>query len=467
MSNAPLILLVNPWIADFAAYDYWSRSLGLLQLGSLLRSGGCGIAFIDCVDRYDDLTNHHPDVVPGVERKYGTGKYPKMCVPKPPPYAEIPRRYYRYGIHPESFRRKLLTIEKPDIIWVTSMMTYWYPGIRETISIIRELLPEVPIWLGGVYARLCTRHARETSGVDEIVAISAEELPEKIAAATGFSLRNRHEWTQFELAPSPAWDLLTRVIYVPVLTGLGCVYQCPYCASGILQPKRQKRSADAIYEEISKWHREFGVIDFAFYDDALLIGAENSLTPALKRVCRELPGLRFHTPNAVHIRSLTPECCQLLFESGFTVMRLGLETTQSEQQRDWGGKVKTEMFLSAVEHLLDAGFSSDQVGVYLLGGLPGQSPGEVAEAIEVVRQAGVQPYIAEYSPIPGTKMWLDAVRSCQFDLGREPLYHNNSFFACRRPDFSYQDLQHLKDLARLVRRHTRQTRADQGEESLA
>jgi hypothetical protein len=60
----------------------------------------------------------------------------------------------------------------------------------------------------------------------------------------------------------------------------------------------------------------------------------------------------------------------------------------------------------------------------------------------------VRPRIAEYSPIPGTPMWADAVAACRFDLEGEPLYHNNTFFACRRPDFTYEDMLALKETAR-------------------
>jgi hypothetical protein len=27
------ILLINPWIYDFAAFDFWTKPLGLLQIG--------------------------------------------------------------------------------------------------------------------------------------------------------------------------------------------------------------------------------------------------------------------------------------------------------------------------------------------------------------------------------------------------------------------------------------------------
>lgn len=451
MSKAPFILLVNPWIADFAAYDLWAKPLGALLLGGLLRDAGWGVTLVDCLDRDDPFTNGHPDVLPGVSRDFGTGKYPRMSLPVPEAYEGMRRGYYRYGIHPESFKRQLSALPVPDLVLVTSVMTYWYPGVVEAIALVKEIHPDVPVWLGGIYARLCGEHAALWSGADEVVALSAPELPGKLEAATGYPLGNKARWASFEAAPSPALELVSHLHYAPLVTGIGCPFHCPYCASGILQPVCGKKSAEAIVAEIERWHGEFGVVDFAFYDDALLIDAERNLKPALERICRDGPAVRFHTPNAFHVRALTPEWCRLLFESGFTTLRLGLETTRAANQKAWGGKVETEMFLAAVARLHDAGFSTDEIGVYLLCGLPGQSPEEVADAIEVVRQSGSQPRLAEYSPVPGTPMWPEACALSAYDIAREPLYHNNTFFACRRPDFTYRDLTNLKRLARDAR----------------
>ena len=33
----PRILLLNPWIEDFAAFDYWARPMGLLRFASWFR----------------------------------------------------------------------------------------------------------------------------------------------------------------------------------------------------------------------------------------------------------------------------------------------------------------------------------------------------------------------------------------------------------------------------------------------
>lgn len=451
MAKVPFILLVNPWITDFAAYDLWAKPLGLLLVASLLRDSGCGVAYLDCLNRFDPLTQNHPEVAPARERKYGTGKYPRMRIEKPAVYGEMPRHYYRHGIHPESFAAQLSSLPEPDLVWVTSIMTYWYPGVQQAIRAIRENFPGAPIWLGGIYARLCTDHASAQSGADRVITSPLAEIPGEIERATGFAIKNKHAWTSLQSFPSPSLNLVPKLTYAPVLTSRGCPFRCPYCASSVLQPVRERCSDAKVYAEICKWHERFGVTDFAFYDDALLLGAETTLKPALQRICRSRLGLRFHSPNALHIRALNREWCDLLYQSGFTTIRLGLETSKAEKQIEWGGKVQMKMFYEAVKNLIAAGFSGSQIGVYLLCGLPGQTPDEVKESIELVRQTGAQPHLAEYSPVPGTKMFSEAQAISSYELLTEPLCHNNSFFACRRPDFSYQDLKDLKDRARRAR----------------
>ena len=451
MPKPPFILLVNPWITDFAAHDLWADPLGLLTLAALLRDGGCEVALADCLDRRDPFTLSHPDVSPPTFKQYGTGRFPRMRIPKPEAYAGMPRYYYRHGIHPEGLENILKGFEKPDLVWVTSVMTYWYPGVFETIKVVKEVFPESLVWLGGIYAKLCTRHAVERSGADEVVDIPTERIPDLIEARTGHKLSNAERWGRFDAFPSPALDLLPHPESAPLLTGTGCPYHCPFCAAGVLQPRWEKRPAEAIYREIAEAVERFGIRDFAFYDDALMIGSENSLKPALERVCLEKLGVRFHVPNAIHLRSLTPEWCGLLKESGFTTLRLGLETVRADRHREWGGKVEEGMFEPTVERLLRAGFTRENIGVYLLCGLPDQTPDEVADTIDTVHRTGASPYLCEYSPVPRTAMWEQARAVSAFDLEDEPLYHNNSFFACRRPDFTYEDLLELKKRVRRAR----------------
>jgi len=48
------VLLINPWIYDFAAYDEWVKPLGLLYIGTFLEKFGYRVSLINCMDR------HHP-----------------------------------------------------------------------------------------------------------------------------------------------------------------------------------------------------------------------------------------------------------------------------------------------------------------------------------------------------------------------------------------------------------------------
>jgi len=72
--TTPNILLVNPWIHDFAAYDFWAKPMGLLSIASILRSHGFGVYYIDCLDRFHPnapKTNPHlrkyPVTIAGME----------------------------------------------------------------------------------------------------------------------------------------------------------------------------------------------------------------------------------------------------------------------------------------------------------------------------------------------------------------------------------------------------------------
>jgi len=98
--------------------------------------------------------------------------------------------------------------------------------------------------------------------------------------------------------------------------------------------------------------------------------------------------------------------------------------------QEWDGKVSEGEFEKAVRNLRAAGFSKQQIGVYVLAGLPEQSAESVAESVRYVDRAGASPYLAEYSPIPHTPLWEKAVSCSEYDLAAEPLFHNNTLLPC-------------------------------------
>jgi radical SAM superfamily enzyme YgiQ (UPF0313 family) len=371
-------------------------------------------------------------------------------VAKPAILKCIDRVYYRFGITPEILQARLLEGTKPDVVLVTSTMTYWYLGVQECIALIKKHFPDVPVVLGGIYATLCPEHAALNSGADHILSGPGEtriiRLLEKL---TGHSKQEPFQDPELSGLPWPAFDLISRMDYVCTLTSRGCPLSCPYCASQQLYPRFIRRDPIQVVDELEYWQERYSVEDVAFYDDALLIDAHTHVLPMLSEVRRRRLPLRFHTPNAVHISGLSMEVCEALFLSDFKTVRLGLETGDGDRQQQLGAKVEPGAFSAAMANLTQAGFQADQIGVYLLCGLPEQDPAEIAQSIRMVRDQGAIPYLAEYSPIPGTRFWQAAQRCSPFDLASEPLYHNNSLLPCRSARFGLEELQWLKQLCRV------------------
>ncbi len=163
------LVLVNPWIYDFSAYDLWSKPLGLLYLASILKKNGLDIHLIDCLDIHHPEMGKYTNAVKPVRRHYGTGKFWREEITIPAQLAHIKKSYSRYGIARQLFIEELKKVKNPAAILVTSLMTYWYPGVHEVIKLAKEIHPDVPVLLGGIYARLCEEHAKKYSGADHVV----------------------------------------------------------------------------------------------------------------------------------------------------------------------------------------------------------------------------------------------------------------------------------------------------------
>ncbi len=424
----PTLILINPWIYDFAAYDLWSKPLGLLYLAGYLRHSGFNIHLIDCLDVHHPKMISSPSMKTPVRRSYGTGKYWRKKVLLPPPLKDIPRPYSRYGLSRKVLVEELESVQKPAAILVTSLMTYWYPGVKEVINLAKKIHPGVPIISGGIYTRLCHEHALENLGADHVVAENNPVSILKILAHYNITAPAQLPYSGKALYPG--FDLLTKNDYICILTSTGCPYRCGYCASHFLQPELVRRDPEEILEEIIYWHKDFGIRDFAFYDDALLIDCDTHLVVLLERLARLGLDLRFHTPNALHVKEITLEIAMLLKQTGFITIRLGLETSDFSIHRDLDNKIAEGDFERAVNNLLKAGFTSNQIGAYILIGLPGQSVDSVFDTINFVAGTGALPFLSEYSPIPHTRLWKKAVNHSQYDLVSEPLFHNNTLLPC-------------------------------------
>ena len=433
--DGPRILGVNPWITDFAAFNVWSRPVGLLACLDMVRNAGASVALMDCLDpAWAEVKWPKPG-------KYGTGHYPKEEIPTPEPLAFMDRRYSRYGLDREAVREALARLDpRPDAVLVTTIMTYWYPGSLDILDICAELWPDVPRILGGSYATLCGDHAREHA--DARLLQGPLERPDNWASFWGMINSTIPELPGYA-GLSLALDLYADPVYSIILGSRGCPFSCEYCASRALYPQFTQGDHNRITASIqSEYDR--GVRDFAFYDDALLINPDRWLWPVLDSIADHRLDLRLHTPNAMHIRRLSSPVCRTLKQAGLHTVRLGLETTDFDHRNDV--KLTREEWESGARSLIEAGFDLDDIGVYILFGLPGQDLGNVERAVKHVRFYGFRPHLAHYTPIPGSPMFEQACAASPHPLADEPLFQNNSIWPCVPGGFSWDEARRWKRL---------------------
>ena len=389
------VLLVNPPIFDFTAYDFWLRPYGMLRVAGLAQHA-CELTY------FDYLVSNRRDA-------WGRGRFFDQPVAKPAIFQDLARRFRRFGRPRDEFRA-FIKGRAFDLAMIQTSMTYWYPGIKEVIEDLRRHAPHMPIILGGVYATLCPAHARSLE-VDLVV--------------SGGDLRPLWRLLPPPEPSAPYWHPSMGDVAVTKLSD-GCPFRCTYCAVPLLCPEFRARPAAECLQEVRGLARA-GVRQIAFYDDALLFRTEDVLRPFLQGVMRERLSLSFHAPNALNVRFLTPEIARLMVQAGFCTFFLGLESTAVGWLQQTGGKLSAQESADAIASLRGAG--ARFITAYILLGHPDAGAQEVESAMHFAHDLGLRILLSEFAPVPGT---VDGERCRQWTDLDEPLAHNKTAFTLRR-----------------------------------
>jgi hypothetical protein len=425
----PRILLINPPIYDFAAFDFWLKPYGLLRVAGRLKS-------IADLYLFDFLYRRHPAFDPAGKIKedlWGRGDFPSERVPKPPVFKDIPRYFNRFGL-PQSVFLEYLDKHGPfDFALIQTSLTYWYPGVREAIGLLRQRRPQIKIVLGGFYATCCPGHAAQ--GADLV--IHQDDLA-PLWDLLGESAADGYCAPWWQGYPTADKGIMT-------LTD-GCPFQCSYCYQPLSgRPFRPRPLEECIadYEHLAG----LGAQNIAFYDDALLVRPDETLIPFLDYVIDHPRGIHFHTPNALHARNLTPELAKRMVAAGFQTFYLGFESASEQFQKATGGKIVSRELAEAVDALQSAGAAGEHITAYALLGHPQSDLQQLEETMHFVHRLGIRIMLADFSPIPGTP---DGQACQKFTDLDEPLNHNKTAFPIRL--FGKDKVNYFKDLCRNLNR---------------
>ena len=423
------ILLVNPPIYDFAAYDFWVKPYGLLSVAGYLR-GRADFSLFDYLDRLVPFVAKQKEFE---SDQWGRGRFYCEQVPSPACLEAVPRYFRRFGL-PRGMFEDFLTEQEPfDFVLVQTMMTYWYQGIQEVIEDVRRIWPKAKIVLGGNYVTLCGNHAQKL-GADFLVSgTNLEPLWEYLGVKP-------------DLKQPALWEAVERLnVGVLKLTD-GCPFNCTYCSVPKVYGKFKARPLERSLADLELLTKR-GVENIAFYDDALLFEAEKVLVPFLNEVLKRDVKAKLHTPNGLNARFITREPAELMVRAGFKTFYLGFENASLQWQRHTGSKVFADELARAVEHLIAAGAKPTSITAYQMLGHPQTDVQELEASMRFANGLGIRGMLADFSPIPRTpdgeycRKWVDM---------DEPLFHNKTAFPIIL--LGNDEVNRLKDLQRKLNR---------------
>lgn len=423
------ILLVNPPIYDFAAYDFWLKPYGLLSAAGYLR-------YKADFKLFDYLNRLHPFIAGRKELesdRWGRGRLYCEKVPNPKVLLHIPRHFRRFGL-PRSFFQDFLTQQGPfDFALVQTVMTYWYPGYKEVIDDIRTCRPQTKIILGGNYVTLCSSHAKKLGADLLVISRNLDPLWKYIGIKP--DLNQPALWESYQ----------TLNVGVLKLTE-GCPFNCTYCSVPKVYGKFKPRSLGHSLAELQLL-RQQGVKNIAFYDDALLFKPETVLIPFLNEIVKQNIKANLHTPNGLNARFITKQLAKLMVRAGFKTFYLGFESGSGLWQKRTGSKIFSGELTQTVRYLLAAGAEPQNITAYQILGHPHTSISELESSMHFAHNLGIRIMLADFSPIPDTPDGDYCSRWVDMD---EPLFHNKSAFPVIL--LGFDEVNRLKDLCRRLNR---------------
>ena len=385
--GAKSAVLINPPIYDTQYWAYWSQPHGLLKVASWLRQKGYEkLRLIDCL-----ATNEKRRV-----RQRRTRHIQRD---------NVTNQLWEFGMSLAELERHLRENPfRPDEIWITSIMTYWWESTRDVINIIKRVYPNnTPrVLVGGIYPTLFPEHADTNLGKQagvEVIVVDGEICDEAANA-----------WTDLSLYKDPLY--IAPPSYALITGSRGCPFDCSYCAQLTLNNNNRRvrnRTPEDIGAEIEQKYKEFGVREIAFYEDNLLFNREDFLA-RLREIRKRGLKITIYAPEGIEPRLVELELLKEMRATGFQKLHLALETIDNNIARTWNRKQGTiERFEQAVDVAAKAGWrlGNQDVNAFVIFGVPDEDLQSVINtALYASQKVGsVVPML--FTPVPGSILFRE------------------------------------------------------------
>lgn len=428
------LVLVDPPLRSFAGIFSFYFPLGLTYVAGSVRRAGFQCSILD---------------MDAAEEKAGT--------------LDFSHEYEKYGRYLHSINdpdhhtwelmRRIIVEQKPDVIGISALTTK-FGSVIQTARFCKEILPNVPILVGGAHASTMPELTLSIDEVDLVVRGEADEtmvrLLERFAAGhpwediPGISFRRDGKIVHnppapmvqdLDSLPFPDRSALMHPDHYSsedmgvTLTSRGCPFQCSYCFHP-WEKRVRYRSTPDILEEIREVRALFNTHQFHFKDDSFTVKRSHVV-----ELCEALlkEPFRIGWSCTTRVDLVDDELLSLMKRSGCNQISVGIESGSERILKETDKGITHAQILKAAalmnKHRI---FWSG----YFMIGLPTETEQDIRKTFEFLKVA--KPYYAGlgvYNPFPRTKLFDQAVEMGLLD----PNPDLNHFLTTNPKDLFFRD----------------------------
>lgn len=321
-----------------------------------------------------------------------------------------------------------------DVVGITTM-TFTLIDAYKTAKLIRKIMPEAKIILGGTHTHLFPCETINLKSVDFALMGEAElsfvEFLKNIDNSSSYPkipglvyydkngkiIRNDFvPMTNLDEIPLPERNLLNVKHYssllsrgalsTTIISSRGCPFQCAFCDRPLspITSRFRYRSAKNVADEICDC-LELGIKDFLFYDDTFTVNRRRVLD-----VCEEIleRNIKIRWDIRTRVDTVDEEMLGSLKKAGCVAIHYGVEAGNDKILKE----IKKGFTITKVKETFKL---TNKAGIetlaYFMIGLPSEKLGDIQDSFDLAKE--LKPDYAHFtifSPYPGTELYNSGLK---------------------------------------------------------
>jgi len=329
--------------------------------------------------------------------------------------------------HVDDILPKILANSRPDVVGFTCS-TFNRGAVRKAIQLVKSILPESSVVLGGVHATYFPQQMIKNYGADYVVMGEGENtlrylcnaLEEKIDLKNIRGLSYLDFQNEVAINPSvipidnlddlpfPDYSYAEQIIrdskMGSIITSRGCPARCNYCStSHYWGQKIRVHSVERVLDEIERQIDLYGIKKLFFHDDTF-----NLSEIRVKEICQGMIDRKFNLTWAAHgrVHPVSSEMLDAMVEAGCRHICWGIESGSKEILQSMNKKIDFQQ-IERTYNLCTKYKDVMTTGAFTMVGYPGETEQTIKETCNFLNKIPLtdSPSSSVLYVLPGTQVY--------------------------------------------------------------